>query len=361
MTVLGQGGAPLGDLYEQISHAQAEACLEAAHAAGITLYDTSPWYGLGLSEMRFGLALHRKPRDSFVLQTKLGRDLLPRAHRTARDAGFAGGLRFSYRHEYTAEAFARQLEASLQRHGLGRVDSVVIHDLEPGAAGGGFADGFADPARALARAREHARVCRDGGFALLGARRAAGEIGAIGAGVNAPEQGEDAAAKWAWDREYVAELLSWRADADGRGLDFLLLANTYSLLEHGGLELLDACAAAGVSVVVGGPFSSGILVTGADPPDAATNPPRFNYEPAPAPVRATARALEAACARHGVKLAAAALQFPLAHPAVACVIPGGKSAAEVSSNVELMNTPIPAALWTELKAEGLLPDALPTP
>ena len=107
VTVLGQGGAPLGDLYEQISHAQAEACLEAAHAAGITLYDTSPWYGLGLSEMRFGLALHRKPRDSFVLQTKLGRDLLPRAHRTARDAGFARGLRFSYRHEYTAEAFAR--------------------------------------------------------------------------------------------------------------------------------------------------------------------------------------------------------------------------------------------------------------
>ena len=115
VTVLGQGGAPLGDLYEQISHAQAEACLEAAHAAGITLYDTSPWYGLGLSEMRFGLALHRKPRDSFVLQTKLGRDLLPRAHRTARDAGFAGGLRFSYRHEYTAEAFARQLQVKTPR------------------------------------------------------------------------------------------------------------------------------------------------------------------------------------------------------------------------------------------------------
>ena len=201
-------------------------------------------------------------------------------HRARR--GLAGGLRFSYRHEYTAEAFSRQLEGSLQRHGLGRVDSAVIHDLEPGAAGGGFADGRRP--RAPARARQHARACRDGGFALLGARRAAGELGAIGAGVNAPEQGEDAAAKWAWNREFVGELLSWRADADGRGIDFLLLANTYSLLEHGGLELFDACATAGVAVVVGGP-SSGIPVTGADPPDAATNPPRFNYQPAPARVR----------------------------------------------------------------------------
>jgi len=146
-----------------------------------------------------------------------------------------------------------------------------------------------------------------------------------------------------------------------RGIDFLLCANLYSLLNHEAHEcgILDECLRAGISVIVGGPYSSGILATGADPPDGRA--PNYNYQPASDEVRARCRRIEAVCRKHRVPLIAAALQFPLTHPAVSCVIPGGKSAAEVRSNVDLMNWPIPLLLWEDLKEQELLPRSLPAP
>jgi len=355
ITVLGMGGASLGDLYTQISDADAAAALLAAHANGVTFFDTAPWYGVGLSEVRFGLTLHRLPRDSFVLNTKVGRTLTPDPTKSGASHGWIGGFRHDIRFSYEAAALEAQIGDSLQRIGVGRLDTVVIHDLEPNGCGWKAAD----PAAALAVTRRHLEELRRSGFGALERMRTNGTIRAFGAGVNIDENGEDAAAKRAWNREYVSALLTMHK-AGGRPIDFFLFANLHSLLTHDAFDqgLLDDCHRAGVSIVVGGPFSSGILATGADPPNGT---PMYNYKPASAEVRARTRAIQSACARHGVPLIAAALQFPLLHPAVASVIPGGKSPEEVRSNVELLNHPIPPKLWSELKAEGLLPSAMPTP
>ena len=363
VTVLGQGGASLGDLYMRISDADALATLQCAHACTVNFFDTSPWYGVGLSEARFGLALFRLPRDSFVFQTKVGRFLVPDAQgRNGAPTGWINGYHFTYVFDYTAEALERQWQDSLQRTGLGRVDSVVIHDLEPMAAGGG------DPAPGsgkdgLAGARAHLEVLRTSGLKTLRRLRASGAVRAFGAGVNSDEGGEDKAKKRAWNRKYVDTLLGFDQSAAGgeRGLDFLLLANLYSLLNFDAHTegILDKCLAAGVGVVVGGPYSSGILATGSRPRNG--QPPMYNYEPANEEVLGRCRGIEAVCAQHGVPLIAAALQFPLGHAAVSSVIPGGKNTAEVRSNVELMNVPIPAAFWSELKATGLIPADAHTP
>ena len=298
VTVLGQGGASLGDLYLRISDADALATLQCAHACGVTFFDTSPWYGVGLSEARFGLALFRAPRDSFVFQTKVGRFLVPDAQgRNGAPAGWINGYHFTCVFDYTAEALERQWQDSLQRTGLGRVDSVVIHDLEPMAAGGG------DPAPeggkdGLAGARAHLEVLRTSGLKMLRKLRSSGVVKAFGAGVNSDENGEDKAKKRAWNREYVDALLAVDGSARGgeRGLDFFLLANMYSLLnfEAHTEGVLDKCLVAGVGVVVGGPYSSGILATGSRPtnrrpPCTITSPPTRRCSAAAAASRRCAR------------------------------------------------------------------------
>ena len=223
MTVLGQGGAPLGDMYEFLDESDAIGTLHTAHASGIQLFDTSPWYGVGLSEARFGIGLHSVPRDSFMLQTKVGRDLIPHPRgREGRSVGWSGGLHFSIKFDYSAEGFERQLAASLQRTGLGRVDSLVVHDLEPTQH---FDRAKGDDGVAASRA--HLKVLRESGFGGLQRMRADGRIRAFGAGVNSNEDGEDAQVKRAWNLEYVQALLSAHVD-NGlglRGIDFLLCAN----------------------------------------------------------------------------------------------------------------------------------------
>ena len=356
VTVLGQGGAPLGDLFRKLDDTTALKAVAMAHELGIAYYDTSPWYGTGLSEMRCGLALHRLPRTSFVFQTKVGRYLVPDpAAKNGTSVGWIGGLHMGVKFDYSASAFERQIQDSLQRTGLGYIDSVVIHDLEPTphrnpAAGD---DGIATACRHLATLRES-------GFAALQRMRADGVIKAFGAGVNIDEDGEDEHVKREWNREYVRILLGMPTER-ARGIDFLLLANMHSLLSHeaSSLGILDDCLAAGVAVVIGGPYSSGILATGADPPDGST--PKFNYQPASEAVRARVRRIERVCDRHGVPLIAAALQYPLRHPAVCSVIPGGATADEVASNVALLNATIPEGLWQDLERERLLPMLLPPP
>ncbi|KAH8049808.1 D-arabinose 1-dehydrogenase [Aureococcus anophagefferens] len=267
--------------------------------------------------------------------------------------GWKHGAHFSVTFDYSGAAFRTQLRDSLQRTGLARVESLVIHDLEPNA------HKSADDPTGAATTKRHLDALASSGFAALCELRASGAIRAFGAGVNADEDGEDAAAKAAYNADYVNQLFALGDEAPGgRGLDFLLIANCYSLLNFSAAGILDECEKRGVAVVIGGPFSSGILATGPDPPRGTA---MYNYRPASDDVRATARRIEAICKRHGVPLVAAALQFPLGHPAVASVIPGGKSPAEVRSNVASMRRPIPGALWADLRAAGLLPPHIRAP
>ena len=242
--VLGMGGASLGDLYRKISDATALGALQAAVDAGIGFFDTSPWYGVGLSEARIGLALHRVPRSSFCLQTKVGRYLVPDgACVGGTKLGWIGGYHFDIQFDYSGAAFERQLEDSLQRLGLGYVDSLVIHDLEPGNFGGD-----------LEVTHSHLQTLRASGFPTLQRMRAEKRIASFGAGVNIDENGEDPQAKREWNRQYVREILYMHEAAHGgsgtqggdreRGVDFLLIANLLSLLSHEAISMCSALRAA---------------------------------------------------------------------------------------------------------------------
>ena len=314
---LGFGGAPLGNMFNAVDEATAEATLQAAWDSGIRHFDTAPHYGAGLSEHRFGHVLRQRPRDAFVLSTKVGRLQVPDRN-APRSAQFIDALPFRPVYDYSADGTRRSVEDSLQRLGLSHIDIAYIHDIAEDAHGpaweGLFDQAMDGAARALTRMREE------------------GVIRAWGLGVNLAEP--------------CLRALD-RADPD-----VFLLAGRYSLIDHAALDaLFPACAARGVHVVVGGPFNSGLLAGGTT----------FNYaEAAPAEVAARDR-VAAVCARHGVDIRAAALQFCAAHPVVASVIPGAKGAARVRENAALMRAPIPAGFWAALKAEGLLPEAAPTP
>jgi D-threo-aldose 1-dehydrogenase len=325
VTQLGMGGASLGDMRESIPESQAAATLECAHAAGIGYFDTSPWYGNGKSELRFGHVLRTKPRASFVLSTKVGRvHARPAEPDTYTHPGWAGGLPFEPRFDYTRAGVLKSYEMSLARLGLNRLEALLIHDLDPRHQKS--QDGVA---AALAQLEA------GGGYQALADLKARGEVQAIGAGVNLVGM--------------IPRFLQRFA------LDFFLVAMPYTLLDQEGLEEIETCAARGVSIVIGAPFASGILVRGPGPGAI------YNYRPAKPEIIAKAERLAAVCARHRVPLPAAALQFPLAHPSVAAVIPGPVAPEEVRKNLAWMRHPIPAALWTELKDDGLIRPGAPTP
>jgi D-threo-aldose 1-dehydrogenase len=317
------GGAPLGNLFRPIDETQAIDAVRRAWAAGVRYFDTAPLYGSGLSERRIGAALAGTPRGAFVLSTKVGRRLVPRpADGPPLDSAYVDIPPLEPVFDYTAEATRVTLAGSLERLGTDRVDVVLIHDIGPVVHG-------ADDARRYAEAM-------DGAYRVLHDLRSQGAIRAIGVGAN----------EW--------EILE-RCARDG-DFDCFLLAGRYSLLEQTALEtFLPMCVRRQISVIVGGPFNSGILATGARP--GAT----YNYEPAPPDVLDRVQALERVVGAHGVPIAAAALQLPFHHPAVAAVIPGARAAGEVEANLRLLRDPIPAALWRDLKAAGLVRDDAPTP
>ncbi len=324
LTVLGFGSAPLGDLYTRVSEVDAEAALQAAWDAGVRYFDAAPWYGRGLSEHRVGGFLRGKPRDEFVVSTKVGRILRPsRQWRTFAPTPWAGGLPFDVVFDYTHDGILRAYEDSLQRLGLTHVDIALVHDLDPG---------YHAPAEMAA----HFGQLRAGGWRALDELRWADGLKAIGAGVNR--------------LGLIPRLL------DAFDIDVFLLAMPYTLLDQGALDAeLPLCVEREVGVVIGAPFASGILATGPVPGA------RYDYGSAPAEKIQQAGRLKVICERHGVPLAAAALQFPIAHPAVTAVIPGAVAAREVRENVEHFRRPIPVALWAELKASGLLRPDAPTP
>ena len=325
VTTLGFGGAPLGNLFRPLPDATARATLAAAQAGGFGYFDTAPFYGFGLSERRMGDALRG---GDFVISTKVGRVLDPMTAPVSENDlrhGYATPMPFEPVFDYSYEAVMRSYEESLQRLGLARIDILYVHDI--GRMTHGDENAF-----------HMAELTTGGGLRALEELRAAGAIAGFGMGVNE-----------------VAACLEVMEHAR---LDVILLAGRYTLLEQAPLDdLFPACEAAGTAIVVGGPFNSGILAVGVKSGAATT----FNYEAAPRAVIERVAAIEAVCDAHGVPLAAAALQFPLAHPLVASVIPGLDSPERVAQALTLCNTPIPAALWAELKAKSLVRKDAPAP
>ncbi len=325
LTAMGFGGAPLGELFTRVSDADAAATLAAAWEAGIRYFDTAPWYGRGQSEHRFGRVLYTRPRHELVLSTKVGRILKAPPHPDRFETGFwAGGLHFDHVFDYSYDGIMRACEDSLQRLGMNRIDLLVIHDLDFWHHG------------VEAKVQAYLGQLATSGWRALDELKAAGLIKGIGAGIN--------------------ELGLMPRFLDLVDLDFFLLALRYTLMEHDTLETeLPYCARRDVSIVVGGVFSSGITATGAVPGA------KYNYADAEPAVLDKVRRIEAVCARHGVALPAAALQFPLAHPVVTSVIPGGFTPAHVEANLAHCRAPIPAAFWAELKAERLIRADAPVP
>jgi D-threo-aldose 1-dehydrogenase len=317
-TELGFGTAPLGNLYRPISDELAHDTLQAAWDTGCRYFDTAPLYGLGLSEDRVGRFLRTRNRDDYVISTKVGRLLkaCPPESRTGIGKFFDTPNRQEV-YDYSYDGVMRSFEASFERTGLDRFDILFVHDV----------DIFTHGSKQASDARID-EFMKGGYYALLSLRDQ-GVIKAFGGGIN----------EW-----QVCETLARRGD-----FDLFLLAGRYTLLEQEALDsFLPLCTERGIGIVLGGPYNSGILARG--PSDDA----QYNYSNAPKDVIDKVRRINAVCERHGVRMIEAALNFPLRHPAVVSVIPGGQSVGEVQSNREILGKDIPAALWSDLKAEGLM-------
>lgn len=323
---LGLGGAPVGNMYSAISDDAAQALLRAIHADGCVSFDTAPHYGNGRSEQRFGAFLAGVPRDSLMVSTKVGRLLTPDADTSPRDYGAYVDVLPNLQHfDYSAGGVRRSIEDSLARLGLEYIDVAYVHDCSVMTHG----DNAPQVLRQVVAEAvpELQRIKREGLIRHVGV----------------------AVSHWPTCVDILREA----------ELDCLLLAGRYTLLDQSALaELLPLCEARGVRIALGGPFNSGILATGVA---GAQQPIRFNYEPAPAELVARVAAIEAICERHDVPLRAAALQFPLAHPAIELALVGVKSASHWQDAVAKMRHPVPEDFWQALRRERLIPDNAPTP
>jgi D-threo-aldose 1-dehydrogenase len=323
--LLGFGGSSLGNLYREMGDDEAAETTRHACERGFTYFDTAPFYGFGLSESRLGAALDSSG-DSIVVSTKVGRVLEPlrAGEGSGSRYGFVNAAPFEPVFDYSYDGVMRSFEASRQRLRRERLDIVFAHDL--GAATHGV---------------DHKRRFRefiDGGYVALRNLKEAGVIGAIGLGVN----------EW-----QVCEQALSVAD-----FDCMLLAGRYTLLDQSALaSMLPLCERRGVSVIVGGPYNSGILMHGSRAASGAL----YDYAPASEAIRLRVARMEEICAAHGVSLPAAALQFPLAHPVVASVIPGIANVNQVDDTLRLAAAPIPPTFWSDMKAAGLLSTQAPTP
>lgn len=307
VTALSLGTAPLGNLLAAVTDEQAAAVVDAAFDVGIGYFDTAPHYGVGLSEERLGRGFAGRDRGSFTVSTKVGRVLRPLRDGEPVDAqGFVGAPPRAREWDFSAAGIRASIEGSLGRLGLDHVEIALLHDPD-----------------------EHERDVYEAGYGALAELRTEGVVGAIGAGMN-----------------QSAMLTRFVRDFD---LDVVLCAGRYTLLDQSALaDLLPECERRGTSVVIGGVYNSGLL---ANPKPGAT----YDYAPASADLVGRAQALAQVCERHGVPLKAAAVQFPLRQPAVASVLVGCRSAAEVRDNAEAFRHPIPEQLWPDLVESGLIP------
>ena len=319
VTSLGLGTATMGGSRIPMTAEERVKLVEAAWNAGVRYVDTAPFYGVGAAERATGDALRHRPRDEWVLSTKVGRLLRPRSDGDGATDGRLAPMPFEVKYDYSYDGIMRSMEDSYQRLGLAKIDILFVHDI------GVYQHG------AEANAA-HMKALRESGYKALDELRRTGVVSAIGLGVN--------------EKAVLIDVLKWG------DWDAFLLAGRYTLLEQGPLDdLLPMCSAHGTSIVVGGPLNSGILA-GRD---------TWNYAAAPPEIVARVKALREVCDAHNVPLTAAALQFPLAHPAVAAIIPGPRSAAEFEANLPLLRQAIPAALWADLREKGLLHPEAPTP
>jgi D-threo-aldose 1-dehydrogenase len=317
VTVLGLGCATLGGHRVPVTREEAQAIVRAAWAGGVRYVDCAPFYGYGQAERCVGDVLREMPRDEWVLSTKVGRLLRARAQEPATEP-YRHPLPFNTAFDYTYDGVMRAFEDSLQRLGLARIDVLYAHDIGAGQ------HKEAHP--------EVMRTFRDGGYRALEKLRREGLIRAVGIGVNEPE--------------VLLEAMEWG------DWDAFLLASRYTLLEQGPLDdLLPKCVQSGISIIVGAVHNTGILA-GRD---------SWNYRPAPPEIATRVDAIQAVCDSHAVPLIAAALQFPLAHPAVSAVLPGPRSVQEMEENSEFLRYPIPPALWADLRTAKLLHPDAPTP
>ena len=327
VTRLGLGGTTFGNMYSALDDQEALNVIDASYMAGVRYFDTAPLYGYGMSETKMGPGLARYNRDEIAISSKVGYVLKERQEGDDYVDLFVDAPKLTSYFDYSRDAVLRSIEGSLKRLKTDRLDIVLIHDpddgksIEPGWVPGdraNFDQVMAEAYPALAELREQ------------------GVVKAIGLGMN----------QW----QMLADF------ARAGNFDAFLLAGRYTLLEQESLrELLPLCAERDVRIIIGGPYNSGILATGAI--EGAT----YNYAAAPEPLLERVRGIEAVCARHDVPLQAAALQFPFGHSAVATVIPGARTVAEVEGNVGFLQHAISADFWAELKQEGLIDAASPTP
>ena len=329
LSTLGLGGTGLANMYAVVADEEAAKLVEGAQALGVSLFDTAPCYGVGLSEQRLGAILPQLRRDSFVLSTKVGYDLVAPAN--GQDVGpslFVASPRLVTHYDFSYDAAMRSIEGSLKRLGIDRVDMVAIHDPDQTAGADPTADPYAGSLFAEAMA---------GAYRALDELRAQKVIRAVGVGMN----------QWQM-------LVDFAREGD---FDYFLCAGRYSLLRaDAGEVLLPLCAKKGISVIIGGPYSSGILASG------AVEGAMFDYAPASPEILARVRAIEDLCAEFGISLRAAALQYPLRHAAVASVIPGARSLDELRQNAAALVEPVPQAFWTTATECGLIaPDAASHP
>ena len=313
VTPMGFGGAPLGGLFTSVGAENAVNTVRRGYELGIRFFDTAPLYGRGKSERFYGKALSEFDRDSFILSSKVGRVLDPNDSPSAEDDIYVELPPYDVVFDFSRDGVLRSIEDSLERLGLERLDIVLIHDPD-----------------------DHWEQAITQAYPTLAELRSQGVVGAIGAGMN----------QWEMPARFARE----------GDFDCFLLAGRYTLLDHSGLEeLLPLCEEKSVSIILGGPYNSGVLASDLGPDTT------YFYERTPPEVLETARRIKSVCDRHDVPLKAAALQFGLAHPAVAATIPGPRTPDEVSENVDMASFDIPSDLWAELKSESLIPEQAPIP
>jgi len=322
LSVLGFGGTGLGNMYVAMSERNAIDTLSAAYTAGMRYYDTAPLYGHGLSELRLGSGLRLFADRGVIVSSKVGWRLRPAFGEPTGAGLFRDITAFTRFNDYSYDGAMRSFEDSLNRLGAERIDILLIHDVDRRNQGERFPEVF-----------KHAMA---GAYKAVLSLREQGVVKAIGCGLNE------------WE--------ACQAFAEQGDFDCFLLAGRYTLLEQESLKsFLPLCDKRGIGIILGGPYNSGILASG------AVKNAWFNYAPAPAEVLAKVAAIEKICFAHRVPLKAAALQFTLHHPSVASVIPGASNAAELNENLRMLRTPIPAQLWRELKSAGLMDAQAPTP
>lgn len=326
VSTLGFGAASLGNLYKEVSDEVARKTLQAAINSGLTLFDTAPHYGTGLSERRVGDALRELGKNDYVISTKVGRLLKPSRNKdiTQLHHSFITSMPFEAHYDYSYDGIMRSYEDSMQRLGLAKIDILLIHDI-----------GYDTHAE---KNDYYFKQLDRGGYKALDELRTNQQIKAVGLGVNETEPCVDAMK--------IGQF------------DCFLLAGRYSLLEQKPLDsFLPQCIQHGASIILGGPYNSGILATGV----RNTKAPYYNYEPAPKSIIQKVEKIQNYCDEFNVTLAAAALQFPLGHEAVVSVIPGIGNATRVTKTVELFNEIIPIEFWKALKSDDLLHQDAPLP